>query len=767
MNKREFDLKNAEFSDERFGSGRTVFVSRYPRPPYAPTVGEHPRLLYKASDLPSVRRAFDLPESKYCADVLRKFAEEEVTGILPEPTEKWGQTYNYDGRVLTAIRTKALFYSLTGDPSYGYEAILAIKNFLLTLNIVKMNDRYRPYGHTVMTAAAVYDACHDLLSEKDKDQIVRGCEHFCLSDGKMEIGFPPTAQSPVSSHGSEAQLLRDYLSFAVAIYDEYPDWWELVGGRFYAEYVPFRNIYYASGISPQGVGLYGMYRHNFDMWSAWIIKTAIGVLPYSKDCERIVPSYLCAETPRDTEVFPHGDWYGKDIGLRDYHDADYKTSVVSTYGVSTTMIYSGLFRSSTARAAGKFYSKDFTDFLYENNFFTPLDYMLVTAMWDKTVENRHEGLPTVLYHGAPIGMVTAREAWDDENAAAVFMKIGERTTANHDHEDAGSFQIFYKGWLTRDGGNYSGYGSDQHYYFHQATVGHNSLLIYDPALKDTCRGWYSGGQKKLREAQSVSEWLTDTYRTGKVLAHDEVRTGGEYSRPDYVYLDGEITPAYPKETAEYVRRSMLSVFTGDKKCPLFFAVRDEITATDGGFEKIFLLRTKNEPRIDGKTVTACSDGGKLTLTNLMGGDTLTAIGGEGRHYEIRGRDVPVLPGMSDEMWGRVEISPKTGNKTDVLVNFIAVTDKDETAPAPVSLCGDGFVGGKISDRVILFFRDGVKDVVLPGQSGEHTYYLLGAETGNYTVSGENGEFCVTVGAGRGVLTFRCAGTVRVKKTELA
>lgn len=58
----------------------------------------------------------------------------------------------------------------------------------------------------------------------------------------LEVGWPPVKQGAVVTHGSEAQILRDLNAFAIAVYDERPDIYNVVVGRFMQEYVPARTI---------------------------------------------------------------------------------------------------------------------------------------------------------------------------------------------------------------------------------------------------------------------------------------------------------------------------------------------------------------------------------------------------------------------------------------------------------------------------------------------------------------------------------------------
>ena len=99
----------------------------------------------------------------------------------------------------------------------------------------------------------------------------------------MEVGFPPSKQGIVEGHACEFQILRDYLSFAVAVYGDNDSWYEYIAGRVYNDYIPFRDYYYSNaGVVHQGTG-YGVGRYSCDLYSAWILEVATGENPYG-DC---------------------------------------------------------------------------------------------------------------------------------------------------------------------------------------------------------------------------------------------------------------------------------------------------------------------------------------------------------------------------------------------------------------------------------------------------------------------------------------------------
>ena len=309
---KEYKLLVDSFSNLKFGSITETLGNDYDAPPVSPTKGEHPRLLINSVLLEELRTVIDTEECSAAKKAFFELALTETDGKLPAATvHETGRKgeHNYDNKLLGIIQAKALAYLLTGDEYYGYGAILAMKNFILTLDIKWIHsDQCREFGYVMYNAALVYDWCYPLLTDNDKHQLIAGIENYICKGTtentvdstyggvKMEIGFPPSKEGAVSGHGTEMQLLRDYLSFSVAIFDEYPDWWEYIGGRFYQEFVPVRNEFFKSGFYPQGTATYAPWRHMGDLWAAWIVMSFGADSPYDGDVAQVVRTFFAHET---------------------------------------------------------------------------------------------------------------------------------------------------------------------------------------------------------------------------------------------------------------------------------------------------------------------------------------------------------------------------------------------------------------------------------------------------------------------------------------
>lgn len=63
--------------------------------------------------------------------------------------------------------------------------------------------------------------------------------------------------------------MRDILSAGIAIYDEFPEMYNLSAGRFFRELLPVRNWFYPGQAYHQGDS-YGPHRYSWDTYPLWI-----------------------------------------------------------------------------------------------------------------------------------------------------------------------------------------------------------------------------------------------------------------------------------------------------------------------------------------------------------------------------------------------------------------------------------------------------------------------------------------------------------------
>ena len=771
------------FTNEEFGS-ITTLESTYKPMTLFPKKNTHPRVMFTADMIPGIKAALDNPLYKTAADAFWSHANADCDGVLGEPVENFKNrkgVHNFDCDIIATIESKALAYQLTGERRYADEALYAMKNFMLTLRVPYItSDQCREYGLAMFTAAKVYDWCFDILTEDDKYQLMAGvetklCQGYVEDEAwvekwkengyidpifKMEVGFPPTRQGAVVGHGAEAQVMRDYLAMAIAIYDEKPDWWEFIGGRVMDEYVAFRNEYFPkTGIPPQGISCYAKHRHFADLYSAWLFKIATGTNPYLGMDETVRSIAIC-ELPDKRRAFGSGD--GTSLPLAN-----------GVWGVA--IIAAALNGDATLRAAVRDFTDNYTRAFdcNSNSGSNMVPFLIFSSVSPEPAESRYEGYPTILYNGGYLAQYTTRARWNDENAPATFMKMGVRSSANHEHDDAGTFLIYYKGALSTPGGCYNNYGHYHNQYFHQATVSHNGILVYNPAYKDDCRGWYSGSQRYNWDAGATLEsWLEKDNAFGTLISNAEGYKDEARTESDFAYLAGDIANAYPAGTVERLERRMLTVYTDDPDFPLAFFTYDDIVACDKDFKKSFLLQINatEAPTVSGNTVMTENEGGRLVLTSLIDSPVITPLGGrayreDGRYdpdnstnYLINGVNCRTLGGVDDKHWGRVEISPAAASERDKLLHAIYVTDRDSDKPAPKveRIDAVGAIGARIGKTVALFVESfDVKSVSVELGEGESVCYLSGLKAGKWQM----GDTTLEVKAGAELVKITASGSL--------
>ena len=742
-----------EFKNLDFGPIIPMGDSPFGKAPKFPKAGEHPRLLFTKDMIPDIVRALDDPRFAEARALLDQRAATEYEGILGTPyyhqTGRKG-IHNNDEPGLGIISTKAFMYAIYGDKELGYQAIDAMQNYLLTVNIRFIYcDQCRDFGNILYTVSRVYDWCYDLLTDDEKHRLVAGVTNYVLAGDcgllqsddptfrnyggtrKMEVSYPPKLQGCFTGHGSEGQVTKHYMSGAIAFFDEYPDWWEYVAARYFNTFIPARNAIYKSGSVPQGIS-YGSSRQSYDLWAAFAHTVLFGKNPHDDTMLDTVKS--CWQTELPNESF----WNDGDNSQKDMRAVS--TGVLS----ENSLIAAALYRDSglLAQRAHGFPS------LMSPSSKSPEFFIYVSRILDLEIaENRHEGYSPVSYISLYLNRMIARRQWDDETSPAVFMKGGERSTANHEHKDAGTFQIFYKDLLARDSGIYDSYGSP----YSTGTIGHNGVTVFNPAKADTLGGWYSGGQRGIGESANLEEWLT---RKRHAVAEKE---GASYSikdgKTEYAYIASNIAPAYD-EDVEYLSRRMLSIFTESAEFPLIFACYDRITANPA-FRKAVLLHAEEEPRIEDNTVTLTHGGGKLVAKYLSDSEiSLDPLGGENRNRMINGKQCGVSKFRGEgwrALWGRVEVVPKEGNLTDDVLAVMYVTDEENENTLKVEkISAQGIIGATVMNNALLFIKslvcpDSLYELEVAGE-GDMTYYVSGLSEGKWRIKVGGKSLTVKVSA---------------------
>ena len=686
----QYKSKIASFDTALFGDySASVFTSanKYREPTVRPEKSAHPRVLFTENSIGGVRENILSDESGKAYKRYIALSNAPCDGIFDALTGN--ETQNYDSDVTARIEAKAFRYAMTGEKIYGYEALYAIKNAILTIDVKHtVSDWCRTYGHLMYVLGCVYDWCYDLMTEEDKAQLIAGgvnllgmhLEVVCFVTSTNKV---PTAQGTMYGHGAEDQLLVDYLSFAIACFDEAPEIYELVGGRVLNDYAEAQNFLFQSGTAWEG-SMYGSVR---------TVSTMVSNILINKMTDGEVTPFENVENA----VVASSHWIRPDGQVYRIGDINENNTAYQFVWYANNCFYAGnLYNNPYLKSIA--YSK-LQGFNYFSNMVAGLSVVQFLAVNDPAVAHTYEdGSPLVYTATYPSTSLFAKSANNDKNAFGIYMTMPENYASSHAHMECGSFQIYYKGALATDSGAYDSWGGTHHMGYNMQTISSNSLLIYNPNLKDYKHSgrenmFYSGGQSIANGANlpNTLDGLMNHPALGQCtsLGVANVEKNGKYL---YSYMAGDMTGAYDEETVDEVSRYMFAVATGIARCPYAVIIFDRITSDDPSYRKSALIHVQNEPTItdDGFAIITNGDG-KLVVQSVMADTEYTVIGGEGKEFWIPGvdengnysledgRNIPTniksFPGSLEEYgWGRIEISPAEEEKTSYMLTVMYVTD---------------------------------------------------------------------------------------------
>ena len=740
---------NASFDDAVFGDYRTLgtFASPFPHPPVYPTAGKHPRVMVSSHNIEKIKSNLEKPQNASAYRSYLEYCKKEMSG------EYDGNTFE----LLTRIEAKAFRYLMTGEELYGHQAIYNIKNAILTAEHIEI-DPYRAYGLTMYVAACVYDWCYPLMTELDREQIVRGAIN--LLGRRMEVGCPPAKEGAIAHHTVECQILRSYLSFGIATYDEHPEIYEFVAGRLYNDIVPAQNFMLGSEKHWEGA-YYAPFRFCNLLDAQYLILAMSEGKAEMFDAKSL---HTVANTFMDFTL--PGLTYDR---IHVFEMGDVAASTFIDY-------FSSCFLASNMFGDGKLKGFSYNHFHHATDFDKTIDNTYVSAVRylilndpDLAPADPFEGRELVKMTKFPGSAIFARSAWNDKNAPAVYMTMPEFYSASHSHAEAGSFQIYYKGMLASDSGYYTTHGIGHHAAYTRQTISANSILVYNPGFIVE-GGWrdhvYSGGQSLRQDITRIIAPYTLESAMECASMNQLTLLGKAADTTDgyrFSYIAADMTKAYDEETVDEVTRHMLSVMTDDEKHPMVFATFDRITAKRSHFKKTALLHSQSAPTVsdDGTVIiTNVKDGnnGKLVAQSLLTDMTVSVFGdGNGAEYTIQDTVFKPRSYSYDDPDYRIELSPKHPNATDLLFTLMYVTDADngETPVKATDISTDVLAGALLFDRALMFVKSKDRlansfEVKLPDTSGKVDVYVAGIECGTWRTS--DGQE-LPVKDGEGILSF--------------
>lgn len=625
--------------------------TRIPVPP-----AEHPRLYLRSEHVTQLPQRLEDP-------VLRPAIERMKAQARRSPQWK--------------VEWDAVQYLATHDAALGRATIEAALPLLQKCELEDRMDACRATGRMMVTGAIVYDWCYSLLTSDEKQAFIK---EFVRLAKTQECGYPPTRQGSVTGHSSEAMIMRDMLSAGIAIYDEFPEMYRLAAGRFFREHLPARNWFYPGHAYHQGDS-YGPHRYSWDTYPLWIFDRLGASNVYNPE-QQFVPYLWIYATRPDGQRLRAGDTFACSAPRGRPWSQYIGTLLTASY------YHDGVLLDQFERQGGSGGDETIFEVLWRD-----------TSLQRKPVDT----LPLSRYCGSPFGWMLARTGWD-QNSVIAEMKVNEYNFVNHQHLDAGAFQIYYKGALAVDsgvyqGGSAGGYGSDHCLNYSWRTIAHNSLLVYDPNERFGGRGYGNDGGQRLPHGRSEARDLKvllaseNGYRTGKVLSHG---FGPDLQTPDFTLLQGDLTDAYSKKVRQ-ATRSFIFLNLRDAQVPAAMIVFDQVVSVDPVFRKYWLLHTLEEPQVNSTSAvidcTQYGNQGRLCLDVLLPEEEnvdLTKIGGPGKEFWGFGTNytndidpqrlerTSVEPGA----W-RIELSPKVAAAENLFLNVMQVTDRQSSSRLPV------------------------------------------------------------------------------------
>lgn len=757
----------------------------YPLPTVLPPAGEHPRVFARAGDLAAIRGRFESAAQEMAPHraVLKGFVEAPALVALPVFVPGGPARNNHQGDVVSRIKAKALHSLLYeyGGPAdqaqRGQEAVQMLLDYLAAVRFAPGYNHPNEKGEVILASAMVYDWCFALMTAQQRAYVVT---RFTQLAATMEIGFPPSRQGAVVGHGSDNQLLRDQLAAAIAFYDEAPLVYNIVAGRFFADYIAPRNYAYAAQAYHQGAS-YGTVRFLADMYAAWIFRR-MGAAPVFDPVQQMTPYHWLYTRRPDGQWMRDGDVYHSSYtNSTQYWSEPLAFMLPATYYNNATLKQEYL-KQSQQQSASFIHSRD--------------------SIWPILLGNTAMGstpgptaLPLTKYFPDPAGLMVARTGWTEGERIQVqsgdvvaTMKLGGDWFGNHEHYDAGHFQIYYKGALAIDSGIYSGrdvadpaivleYGSAHDMNYHKRSIAHNTMLVHDPDEQFDSYANDGGQRFPGDEPQSLAE-LANGYKVATVLRQQQV--GGVAGAPDFSYIKGDLTAAYSAKVRQF-QRSFVFLNLKDADHPAALVVFDKVSASDAGFRKTWLLHSQNEPEISGDTAiirrtewdynhTLQYNGKLVNRTVLPANAVLAKVGGSGNEFSVGGTNYAIQPEAeySTEEAGawRLEVSPPGPNETDLFLNVMQVMDASSPLPAlPTTAIDSALLAGvRIKDRVVLFSKsglplDGTVTVELPAQSASMQVLVADLQEGTWTVRkrGTDAPIEDAVSADGGTLYFVASG----------
>ena len=585
-----FDPKSVSVQFVRFSPQKPGHVppeaAAY-RPPFDPPAG-HPRVLVDPLYLAWLKKHLDVGENAPVWAKVRRMATTPYR-FAPDPDRE----LQFSQPIVDAMRAKAFYYLVTGDEKVGREAVELTLGYMTKVSFGNGQDICRKSGECIYSTALVYDWCYPLLTDAEK-KLLR--ERMLYYAAEMEIDWPPFRQSAAGGHGNEAQVSRDLLAMAIAVWNEDPVPYRYVMYQMLEKFRPFKRYSYRSGRHSQGMS-YGKYRGAWDFFAALQFRRTFGRELLPPEAAQFPYAWHYLRVP-DGRFMSEGDsnWVRK-------------------------IAYAQLDPILPQCAVALYADPELKMELVRGNPKGVVDdpvFFLLTNDPNLKPEDRRAELPLTRRYIDPLPGMIVRTGWNfgrNADDAVVALQGGYAHFRNHQHRDAGAFQIYYRGPLAADLAQYQNYGVAYDYLLAKPSALHNLMRFVDPASPGETHG-------KVR-INTGTQRLDPTTRRPHVYACGDTPRAGfgpDAERPLYDFLETDLGTLFPGRVKDYARTFVFLNQEAPER-PGTLLVLDRFALAKPEVRPIFQLASIARPEWKDGVLTVKNDAygkpGVLTLTPLV------------------------------------------------------------------------------------------------------------------------------------------------------
>ena len=594
-----------------------------------------PRLLVDRESLKRIRANLGHPEMRRALALVRKDANNGAKLQI-----KPGEEVVFQRELQKKLIANAFFALVNDDKKLSRQTAETLHRYITQVTGFPGINYFYDIRDAITCAAYVYDWCYDELTPQERRDIVAAFYRLAI---RLEVSWPPLRQSIVIGHGNGGQITIAPLAFAIACFDEDPEPFRIIARRVLTELVPMKAYEYRSPLHPQGSN-YGSGRLRSDLYCATAFRMACGKEVFDTNLF-LTPIYWRMLRLPDSFYFEEGDIWG---------------FVRPPQNLEMALLFC---TAATRDPAVKgFYLAVNGDRVF------PLYHLLFNDPELKPVKPADAVLPNSYYFGPFHGSLLARTGWWNDEAA-VYCIGGLKFNTNHEHFDVGSFQIWYRGLLTADIGEYqSSYGNAYDMNFDKRSIAHNMLRVYDPEERFGRFDNDGGTRFVLKGAQTPEDYEKNPlydYGTNRAVS-----IGPDKMRPVYSVMATDLTNAYSKKIKHYMR---LFVFLNqnEKDRPATFLVCDLAETSKAEFKKIYQVSTYRPPVLKPNFIGLSNENGGRADVNiyLPKQVKITDYANEkaasnpfvGKQYEL-----PV-PGTEGHHAHRIEVTPAEARTFDTFL----------------------------------------------------------------------------------------------------